>query len=89
MRPMTVFSLFLMLLFSSGVSLAGSDNENLKNQYNSGVPSEKNQPAHVVEAIVLFDEIFGAISIIFDAGILQILPAQSAFLTTPSTLPKR
>jgi len=58
MRPIVVFSLFLTLIFSSGVSLAGSDNENLKNQYNSGVPSEKNQPAHLVEAIVLFDEIY-------------------------------
>lgn len=58
MRPIVVFSLFLTLIFSSGVSLAGSDNENLKNQYNSGVPSEKNQPAHLVEAIILFDEIY-------------------------------
>ena len=58
MRPIVVVSLFLTLIFSSGVSLAGSDNENLKNQYNSGVPSEKNQPAHLVEAIVLFDEIY-------------------------------
>ena len=58
MRPIVVFALFLTLIFSSGVSLAGSDNENLKNQYNSSVPSEKKQPSHLVEVIVLFDEIY-------------------------------
>ena len=58
MRHIVIFSLFLTLIFSYGVSLAGSDNENIKNQYNSVVPGEKNQPVHLVEAIVLFDEIY-------------------------------
>lgn len=48
MRFMMFFSLLLTLLFSAGTSIAATKN----------VTDKKNVPEHLVEAIVLFDEIY-------------------------------